>query len=84
MLSSAPQSPLECDGRPVLFDGPCQVDGPVSDAKFGLHTTCHPIMYREVEVFQWTQTSQNIEERRGDQVRRSVKYSYKAQWSSTF
>lgn len=84
VLKEAPYSAIETGGKPVFFSGPCTVDGPVADAKFGLVTQGHPIMWRKVEVFQWRETASQVEERRGDQVRRGTKYSYKAEWSSSF
>ena len=84
VLKEAPYSAIETGGKPVFFSGPCTVDGPVADAKFGLVTQSHPIMWRKVEVFQWRETATQVEERRGDQVRRGTKYSYKAEWSSSF
>ena len=84
VLHQAPQTSIETGGKPVFFSGPCTVDGPVADAKFGVVTQSHPIMWRKVEVFQWRETATQVEERRGDQARRGTKYSYKAEWSSQF
>ena len=39
---------------------------------------------REVEVFQWDESCETIEQRRGNQVKRGKKYSYKAVWSKSF
>ena len=41
-------------------------------------------MYRDVEVYCWTEQVENIEERRGNQVRRGQKYHYTSKWVSDF
>ena len=71
-------------GQPIFFTGPCYVDGPVSDPKFGIMTAGHPVLYRDVEVFQKEETRETIKERRGDQVRNSEKFSYKATWGKIY
>ena len=60
------------------------MDGPVSDSKFGVVTREHPLLYRDVEVYCWTERVEEVEERRGDQVRRGKKYHYTTQWVSQF
>ena len=41
-------------------------------------------MYRDVEVYCWTETVENVEERRGNQVRRGQKYNYASKWVTDF
>ena len=42
------------------------------------------MLIRRVEVFQWVEHIEHIEERKGDMVRRGKKYSYNAQWCSNY
>ena len=83
-MTSAPSAPVQGNPTTVFFTGPCSVDGPVSDAKFGVVTKEHPVLYRDVETYCWTERIENTEERRGDQVRRGKKYHYKTAWVSQF
>lgn len=75
---------IDQENKPILFTGPVNVDGPVADPLLNIVTETHPILYRNVEVYQWVEKSENIEERRGNQVRRGTKYNYKSQWCSSF
>ena len=64
--------------------GPVTVDGPVSDAHFGVVTAEHPVLYRDVEVLCWTERKETVTERRGDMERKLDKYHYKCEWVSNF
>ena len=78
-LTTAPDKIFETSD-PVFFQGQCIVDGPVSDAKFGIVTREHPIMFRDVEVFCWTERVSTVEEKRGNSVRNVNEYHYEAKW----
>jgi len=82
-LDQAPDHQLS-GSDPIFYHGKCFVDGPVGDPMFGIQTRCHPVLYRDVEVFCWVETSQNTEKRLGDQVKRSKVYTYTAKWVSDY
>ena len=44
--------------EPIFFTGPIKVDGQVTDALFNIVTETHPVLYRDVQVYQWVETSQ--------------------------
>lgn len=84
-MTEAPNKPAQGNSsQPVFFSGPCHVDGPVGDSKFGVMTMDHPLLYRDVEVYCWTEKSEDVETRHGSQVRRGKKYHYKTEWVTNY
>ena len=55
----------------------------MTDQSVGL-TVHTPFLERVVETYCWVESSETVEERRGDMVRRGTKYNYKSQWCTSY
>ena len=64
----------------VFFQGQVVVDGPVTDAKFGVVTREHPYLMRKVEVYCWKERLQTYNESKANRIHRNEEAIYTAVW----
>jgi len=60
--------------------GPLKIVDKVKDARFKVSAPGHPILCRNVEVFQWEEKQVKFEETRGNMKRTGTRFEYHCHW----